>query len=103
LRREERAWRGLRAIVIRQGDRLSLPERLAAAAAPLLAKPAGAAQSVPVVEPGQNRQLASWRLFRQASEAGPQQHLRLQLEGWAVLAWSAGAAGEVAFDLELAP
>lgn len=103
LRREARAWRGLRATVIRQGERISLPERLATAAVPPPAQPAGAAQSVPIVEPGQNRQLASWRLFRQAGEAGPQRPVRLQLEGWAVLAWSAGAAGEVAFDLELGP
>ena len=51
---------------------------------------------MPVVEPGQNRQLASWRLFRVASRPGSGA-TRLALEQWDVVAWPA-PNGEVAFE-----
>jgi cyanophycinase len=98
LRRDGLARRSVRARVLKQGDRLSLTDRLAAAPSPAVARPAGDATDVPVVEPGQNRQLASWRLFSRATtpDSGVR---RLALEGWAIVAWPDGA-GEVVFDVE---
>ena len=83
--------------VIRQGDELSLVERLASPPPPLPAGIAGSVRDVPVVEPGQNRQLASWRLFRTTSVPGNGAE-RLTLEGWNVLALPAGNC-EVAFEV----
>jgi len=83
---------------IRFGDRLSLKERHAAAPTPLTARPAGPIHDIPIVEPGQNRQLASWRLFRCA--AGPNgSPQRLRLDGWEVLAWPSSVDGEVVFEV----
>lgn len=83
---------------IQQGDTIALGARLAATP-PL---PRGLAQpglrEVPVVEPGQNRQLASWRLFRCAAAPGGEGQ-RLQLDGWQVLAWPASDDGEVVFEV----
>jgi cyanophycinase len=91
-------WRrNLLARVIRQGDRLSLRERLAAPPPPLPSGIGGAAHDVPVVEPGQNRQLASWRLFRLAATPGNGAQ-RLALDGWQINAWPAGG-GEIAFEV----
>lgn len=96
LQRDGRKRTRLLARVIGQGDRVSLTERLAAPP-PLPPVLAGAVRDVPVVEPGQNRQLASWRLFRCAArpDDGAQ---RLRLDGWQVTAWPAGG-GEVAFEV----
>ncbi|MBK7876815.1 MAG: cyanophycinase [Planctomycetes bacterium] len=87
----------LLACVIRQGDELSLVDRLASPPQALPAGLAGAVRDVPVVEPGQNRQLASWRIFRTASRPGNGAE-RLALEGWDVLALPAGN-GEVVFEV----
>lgn len=83
---------------IEQGASIALLGRLTAPP-PLLpaTKPDGMTE-VPVVEPGQNRQLASWRLFRQAAMRGAGAH-RLQLDGWEVVAWPAGDDGEVVFEV----
>lgn len=83
--------------VIGQGDRVSLRDRLATAPPPFPARFKGAVHDVPIVEPGQNRQLASWRLFRCAAQLGSGAR-RLLLEGWQVVAWPAGG-GEVAFEV----
>lgn len=86
----------LLARMIGPGDRLSLTERLASRP-PLPPTPRGTRSDVPIVEPGQNRQLASWRQFRVAS--GPAAGVEvLQLDGWQVRAWPAGG-GEVAFEV----
>jgi hypothetical protein len=69
--------------------------QLARPAGAPVARPALELRVVPIAEPGQNRQLALWRLFRTA-EREPLQ--RLALEGFEVLAWPAGD-GEVAFEL----
>jgi hypothetical protein len=96
VRRDGLKRTGLLARVIAQGERVSLVDRLAEAPPPPLA--AGAAvRDVPVVEPGQNRQLASWRLFRCAAQPGGGAQ-RLLLEGWQVTAWPAGE-GVVAFEV----
>lgn len=88
---------GLRARVLRDGESISLVERLARPACTHVPCPAGEVRPVPVTEPGQNRQLALWRLFRTAEREGePPQ--RLSLAGFEVLAWPAGS-GEVAFQL----
>jgi hypothetical protein len=59
--------------------------------------PAGAVRDMPVVEPGQNRQLAAWRLFRQASDpASPA--IRQRLDGYALTVFPAGN-GNVALEI----
>lgn len=100
LQREGLSRRRLVGRVIEHGDRVSLTERLAAPAdvpPPLVANPQRIV--VPVVEPGQNRQLAAWRLFRQAGSRDIGKCWQLQLEGWRVDAWAAAVPGEVVFDL----
>ncbi len=103
LHRDGSSRRSIVARVIGQGDRVSLPARLATRGTP----PHGAAAiphvfQVPVVEPGQNRQLASWRLFHKACTPNSGNVWRLQLDGWRIVAWSVGG-GEAAFDLEVGP
>ena len=96
LRREGLRRTGLLARTIGRGDMIDLRARLATVPA-LPAGLAGSVHEVPVVEPGQNRQLASWRLFRCA--AGPSGSAqRLVLDGWQVMAWPA-ANGEAAFEV----
>jgi cyanophycinase len=88
---------GLRARPIGQGDTVSLrAPKPAAAPAPL---PAAIARTVPITEPGQNRQLAMWRVFRQAAAPGAGVHA-LQLDGWRVRATADGDGG-VAFAVEV--
>lgn len=96
LHRDGDSWSGLRARLIEHGDRFALRVGLGDAAPP--PRPAGEATDVPIVEPGQNRQLASWRLLRLAQHAA-QGSWRLTLEGWNVVAWPDGA-GNLAFALE---
>lgn len=83
--------------VIGEGDRVALRERLFALPVLLPAGIAGATHEVPVVEPGQNRQLAMWRMFRCAAAPGSGAQ-RLMLAGWQVTAWPAGN-GEVVFEV----
>lgn len=77
---------GFRARIVGQGDTLPIatlgsvpPQRL----------PSEPGRVVPIVEPGQNRQLASWRLFRQAAVPGSGVH-ELRLQGFTVRAMPAG-------------
>ncbi len=98
LERSGLARRGVLARLVAQGESVSLAQRLATLPPVPPARPAGEPRDVPIVEPGQNRQLASWRLFRHA-HAGTQGATRIALEGWQAIAWPAGG-GEVAFDLE---
>ena len=95
VQRDGLARRGVLARLIGQGESVSLVERLATKPPLPPARPAQAPREVPIVEPGQNRQLASWRLFRHATTGAT----KLALEGWQAIAWPAGG-GEVAFDLE---
>jgi len=88
---------GLRARVVGDGESVSLVEWLERPANPHVPRPDGEVRVVPVAEPGQNRQLALWRLFRTAGREGERPQ-RLQLDGFEVLAWPAGA-GDVAFEL----
>jgi cyanophycinase len=96
LERDGLTRRNVLARVIQQGDRVSLRDRLATKPPrpPVLTS---AVRDVPIVEPGQNRQLASWRLFRCASQPGAGAE-RLTLDVWQVAAWPAGS-GEVAFEV----
>ena len=96
--RDGNRWTGLRARVLRQGERVSL--RVPPGAAPA-AVPTEVARDVPVAEPGQNRQLASWRLFRQAEVAGAGV-LRLAGDGYCVRAVADGSGGTV-FAIDVGP
>ncbi|MBL8755056.1 MAG: hypothetical protein JNK15_17260 [Planctomycetes bacterium] len=97
-RREGEAWVGLRARVLGPGERVSL--RAAAMPQPPRPVPANVQHEVPVVEPGQNRQLASWRLFRQAERpaAGV---VQLALDGWVVRACADVVEGWSVFRIDL--
>jgi cyanophycinase len=96
-RRDGEAWVGLRARVLGLGDRITL--RDAGPLPPPPAVPTGVQHEVPVVEPGQNRQLASWRLFRQAVRpaAGV---VRLAFDGWSIRACADGEPGTVTFRID---
>lgn len=94
-RRDGAAWTGLRARVLRQGERFVLPTAVGVPSD----VPHAVQHEVPVAEPGQNRQLASWRLFRQAAVVGSGVW-RLRCEGWSVRA-VADADGWVAFAIDL--
>ncbi|HZW05849.1 MAG TPA: hypothetical protein VFF65_01900, partial [Phycisphaerales bacterium] len=90
--------RGVSARVIRQGTRLSLTELLAGPPPRPSLRPAGPATEIPVVEPGQNRQLASWRFFCRASQTGSGVSI-LPLDGWRLIGWPDGRGG-AAFEIE---
>jgi len=96
LRRDGLRRTGLLALMVGRGESVDLHARLASNPS-LPVGIDGSVHEVPVVEPGQNRQLASWRLFRCA--AGPSGNAqRLALDRWQLLAWPA-ADGEVAFEV----
>lgn len=92
LKRSGLTREGVSAWVIKQGARVSLPEALASPPRLPAARPGGNATEVPVVEPGQNRQLASWRFFCRASEAGSGVWV-LPLDGWQLTGWPDGRGG----------
>lgn len=103
LQRDGAARRHLVARIVQQGDRISLVDQLAhRGAAPRQPKPSPHEYQVPIAEPGQNRQLAAWRLFHMVCGHDTGQLWRLQLDGWRIVAW-AHAPGEAAFDLEIGP
>lgn len=97
LEREGLTRRDVRTTVLTQGTRVSLTTRLRSK--PRIISPTDfAAQSsrarespleIPVVEPGQNRQLASWRFFTRAQEPKAKPQL-LKLDGYQQLAWPDG-------------
>lgn len=96
----------VRAIVISQGKRLPLwtmyAQRNGCPPLPLQwpARPSPeSAELIPVVEPGQNRQLASWRFFTRAQEVGARPQL-LKLDGYQQLAWPDGTGWAI---VELTP
>lgn len=99
LRRNGFARTGIIARIVAQGDRLRLATWPARGGAPAAA-PAGPVREMPIVEPGQNRQLAAWRLFRQASDpASPA--IRQRLNGYALTVYPAGN-GNVALEISAA-
>ncbi|MBL8723712.1 MAG: Type 1 glutamine amidotransferase-like domain-containing protein [Planctomycetes bacterium] len=101
LQREGTARRRLVARLLGDGERVSLAE-LQRTPGPAPRGPVARpfVIEVPVVEPGQNRQLASWRMFHQAATPNSGNLWRLQLDGWRILAW-AEAPGVVGFDVEV--
>ena len=89
LRREGLGRSGIRAKVIRQGMMFPLLViRDLPAESRLPARP-GTIEEVPVVEPGQNRQLASWRFFRRAEDPASAGVVR-KLDGYEQTAWPDG-------------
>lgn len=92
LKREGLTRSGVSARVIKQGTRISLTDTLASAPKPPAAMPSGPVTEIPVVEPGQNRQLASWRFFCRASEKGTGVSY-LPLDGWQLVGWPDGRGG----------
>jgi len=84
--------------VIRQGTRESLTGLLAVKPRSTLAARPARFEEVPVVEPGQNRQLASWRFFSRAQEAGAA--VMLRLDGYEQIAWADGRGWSI---VEIAP
>lgn len=86
--------KNLVARVLARGDSVTLTESRGLGQP--VPRPHGAPSDVAVLEPGQNRQLASWRLFRLASRPGTGA-FRLALTGWEVTAWPNGD-GTVAFE-----
>lgn len=89
--------RGARAMRVPRGVTVDLRRLAATPAAAVPERPRGEPLVEPYVEEGQNRQLASWRVFARASQDGC---WRLEREGWQVVAWPAGNA-EIAFDVEV--
>ncbi len=94
LQRDGLTRRNIHARVIRRGSRVSLvnppsPDRL-----PLTARPSAGAEETLVVEPGQNRQLASWRFFLQSQDPGRATQV-LRLDGYDLVAWPDGAGGSI--------
>jgi cyanophycinase len=88
LHRDGLARTGIVAHVMAQGERLKMSAWPARGARPA-AKPPGTARDMPRVEPGQNRQLAAWRLFRQASDPASAA-IRQRLNGYALTVYPAG-------------
>lgn len=87
---------GLRARLVGQGDTFVITT-LGDAPPPRL--PSEPGRVVPIVEPGQNRQLASWRLFRQAAVPGSGVH-ELRLQGFTVRAMAEGE-GVVVIEIQV--
>lgn len=101
LRRDGASRRGLVARLVWNGDRVALREWVARPVPTPAPRPQPARDHrVPIAEPGQNRQLASWRLFRLACAAAADETWTLAFDGWRVVAW-AGGAGLVVFDVEV--
>lgn len=91
--------RSVRALRVPQSARVDLRERLQRSAAPPPPRPPATPTDESIAEEGQNRQLASWRLFARAADGGVWQ---LALEGHRLVAWPAGD-GESVFDVEVEP
>jgi cyanophycinase len=99
LRRDGLSRRGLVAVLVRQGDRISLRDRLDRPPEPPPPPPPMQPVLEEIAEEGQNRQLASWRVFARASLADSGLW-HLPLDGWRIAVWPAGG-GEVAFDVNV--
>lgn len=99
LTRDGLTRRNVRARVIRQGMRLSLASPPQLKHSGPTAQPPTPAEETVVVEPGQNRQLASWRFFLQAQDPARSRQI-LRLDGYDLLAWPDGHGGSI---VEIAP
>jgi cyanophycinase len=97
MRRDGADRRGVRVLRVPQHARVDLRARLAGPAAAPPPRPPATPTAEAIVEEGQNRQLASWRLFARAADGGVWQ---LALEGHRLVAWSAGD-GEGVVDIEV--
>ncbi|MFZ4573133.1 MAG: cyanophycinase [Phycisphaerales bacterium] len=100
--REGVARRGVRAKVIGQSVRVSLPARLASAPDRSMKVRPAELDEIAEVEPGQNRQLASWRFFCRAErEAG--RTFVLRLDGYQQFGWKHGDESVVDIEPLAAP
>jgi hypothetical protein len=79
----------IRATVIHQGRVVSLPEQLGKDVSPATPLPLLTREHA-LVEPGQNRQLVSWRFFVEAQGEDRTTAHHLALDGYEQLAWSDG-------------
>lgn len=93
--------RGIRAKVIAQGTRVSLPALLASEKPGAAAGPVGKnvpPMAIPTVEAGQNRQLSSWRFFTraQAPATKPEEMggWMLKLDGYEQYGWPDASRGK---------
>lgn len=91
--REGLTRRGVRTRVIGRGMRVSLVEWLKRPVGDAAASRTTRVSEMPVVEPGQNRQLASWRFFSRAQQGD--EAIVLRLEGYEQTAWPDGRGGAV--------
>jgi cyanophycinase len=80
------ARRAVRASVITQGTRINLLALLRAKLPAPGLRPVTAPQLEPVVEPGQNRQLASWRFFTHAQTPDSPPRI-MRLDGYDQIGW----------------
>jgi cyanophycinase len=107
IQREGPTRRHIRTTVLTQGKRVNLPAILRSnppvvSHADLALQAADArrrAVETSIVEPGQNRQLASWRFFTRAQEVGGKPQL-LKLDAYQQLAWPDGAGWAI---VEISP
>lgn len=102
IEREGVSRRGVRAKVVKQTTRVSLPMRLAELPDRSARIRPAALEEISLVEPGQNRQLASWRFFcRAESEAG--RTFVLRLDGYQQFGWQVGDESVVDIEPLAAP
>ncbi|QQS09932.1 MAG: cyanophycinase [Phycisphaerales bacterium] len=109
VRRDGLSRSNLRALVIQQGARVSLLARLESSIPQPPPRP-DATEDHPIVEPGQNRQLASWRFFLRAQQDTstvnqstehrptpdhPATAQHLQLDGYNQTAWPDGTGWSI--------
>jgi cyanophycinase len=80
------ARRSARASVITQGTRVNLLSLLRAKLPAPTPRPPTPPEEEPVVEPGQNRQLASWRFFTRVQTPGVPPRI-MRLDGYDQLGW----------------
>ncbi|MBS0387167.1 MAG: cyanophycinase [Proteobacteria bacterium] len=91
---------GIVARLVAQGDRLKLAD-WPSHRTPVPEPSVEPMRVIPITEPGQNRQLAAWRMFRQARDpASPP--MRQQLRGYTLTVYPAGS-GDVALEINTAP
>jgi cyanophycinase len=86
IEREGVARRGVRAKVVKQSTRVSLPMRLAESPDRSARIRPAALEEILLVEPGQNRQLASWRFFCRAESEAARTFV-LRLDGYQQIGW----------------
>lgn len=94
LERDGLTRRNIRAKVVRQGAEESLTGLLSAPPPRPAPAPPEQIEEIPIVEPGQNRQLASWRFFRRGEE-DKGSGVILRLDGYEQTAWPDGRGWSV--------